>query len=149
MTPLPSASLTVKPTWMTDAGRRETRRDRSLAYLAERTGTYEYRCLRYAAAWNRLEQLGLAAHDLIVDVGAGMCDLDRYGRTVRAWDGRYLPVDGAIDGTDLNTWHPTFEADFYVALELIEQLEARGYEVRALPLFGKECDTLLAWRAST
>lgn len=168
------------------------RRARCLAYLGERTGTYEWRCLRYAAAYDRLQTLGLAHGDLIVDVGAGMCDFDRYLRTVQAWDGRYLPVDGAIDGTDLNVWRPHFDADFFVALELIEhlrdparllfqlerhaakgvivttpnpevvdvlaidrthvtpvgadELAERGYSVEALRLFGKDADTLIAWK---
>lgn len=111
-----------------------TRRARSLSYLHERTGTYEWRCLRYAAAWDKLEELGLAQHDLVVDVGAGMCELDRYARTVRGFDGRYLPVDGAIDGTDLNVWWPHIEAEFFVALEVIEHLNNPLWLLRQLEL---------------
>ena len=167
-------------------------RNNCLEYLGERTGTYEWRCLRYAAAWDRLLEMGLRSSDLIVDVGAGMCDFDRYARQVRNFDGRILPVDGAIDGTDLNVWTPPYLAEFFVCLELIEHLEDpfdflerlslratrgivlttpnpevvdvlaidrthltpvsgdylmyRGYRVAAVRLFGKDKDTLLAWK---
>lgn len=93
-----------------------------LAYLAQRKGTYEYRCLRYAAVYEILLILGLQPGDLIVDVGAGMCDFDRYIRSVRGFDGRYLPIDGAIQGFDLNTWRPDLRADFYICLETLEHL---------------------------
>lgn len=93
-----------------------------LAYLAQRKGTYEYRCLRYAAVYEILLILGLQSGDLIVDVGAGMCDFDRYIRSVRGFDGRYLPIDGAIQGFDLNTWRPSLRADFYICLETLEHL---------------------------
>lgn len=98
-----------------------TRKD-WLDYLNERKGTYEYRTIRYAAVADVLESLGLRSGDMVVDVGAGMCDFDRYLRTVRAFDGRYLPVDGAIDGTDLNTYRPNVVSEFYTAIETIEHL---------------------------
>lgn len=95
---------------------------RWLGYLGERTGTYEYRTLRYAAVADVLENLGLAVGDMVVDVGAGMCDFDRYLRTTRNFDGRYVPVDGAIDGVDLNEYQPHIQSEFYTAIETLEHL---------------------------
>jgi hypothetical protein len=97
-------------------------REKWLGYLSERDGTYEYRTLRYAAVYDKLLELGLKTGDMIVDVGAGMCDFDRYIRTARGFDGRYVPVDGAIDGVDLNVWVPPISSQFFVAIELLEHL---------------------------
>lgn len=99
-------------------------REKWLNYLSERDGTYEYRTLRYAAVYDKLLELGLKPGDMIVDVGAGMCDFDRYIRTARGFDGRYVPVDGAIDGVDLNDWKPAISSQFFVAIELLEHLRS-------------------------
>lgn len=102
-----------------------TKRDLWLDYLTERTGTYEYRTRRYSAVADRLELLGLADGDLVVDVGAGMCEFGRYLYRDRGWSGRYLPVDGAITGINLDTLVLAgFTADFFVAIEILEHLRA-------------------------
>lgn len=103
----------------------EAARQRWLDYLAERTGTYHLRARRYAhvAVW--LDQLGLCDGDLILDVGAGYCEFGKY-LYGSGWTGRYLPVDGAIDGTDLDRWTPAASADFIVAIETVEHLENPG-----------------------
>ena len=100
---------------------RTENRARWEAYLAERTGTYEYRTRRYAAVADEMELLGFADGDLVVDVGAGMCEFDRYMRE-RGMHPRYVPVDGCIDGTDLNLWRPSLAFDFFVAIETIEHI---------------------------
>lgn len=110
----------------------EGRRDGWLGYLRSRRGTYEWRCLRYAAVADALERLGLDRGDLIVDCGAGMCDFDRYLRQARNFDGRYLPVDAAIDGVDLNSYQPKVPAEFFVAIETIEHLRDPGRLIRHL-----------------
>lgn len=97
-------------------------------YLRSRTGSYQFRCIRYAAVADLLIRNHLGDDDLIVDVGAGWCEFDHYLRTSLGWRGRYLPVDGSIDGTDLEDWQPEFNAAFFVALEVLEHLE-RPYEL--------------------
>jgi len=101
---------------------KKTRRVDALAYLGERTGSIEYRFLRYAAVADELERMGLDNKQLLVDVGAGTCDLDFYMRAVRGWKGRYLPVDASIDGVDLHHWVPSMPIDFAVAIEVLEHL---------------------------
>jgi hypothetical protein len=91
-------------------------------YLDQRSGTFEFRCIRYEAVTDRLLALGLEDGDLIVDVGAGRCEFDHYLRTRRGLHVRYVPVDGSIDGTDLEKWIPPFASDFFVAIELLEHL---------------------------
>lgn len=98
------------------------RRESALAYLAERTGTMEYRFIRYSAVADALYARGLSDTSLLVDLGAGTCDFDFYLRTVRGWKGRYLPVDASIDGTDLDRWTPLASYDYAVAIELLEHL---------------------------
>jgi hypothetical protein len=65
---------------------------------------------------------GLDNSMTVVDVGAGMTEFDYTLRAEYGWRGRYIPVDGGIDGTDLNVWIPPREAHFFVALELVEHL---------------------------
>jgi hypothetical protein len=99
------------------------RRQAALDYLAERTGTLEYRFLRYAAVADELFARGLDDDSLLADLGAGRCDFDFYLRAVRGWKGRYLPVDASIDGVNLDDgWHPRVGVDFAVAIELLEHL---------------------------
>lgn len=99
------------------------RRQAALDYLAERTGTLEYRFIRYGAVADELFARGLDDGSLLADLGAGRCDFDFYLRAVRGWKGRYLPVDASIDGVDLDEgWCPRVGVDFAVAIELLEHL---------------------------
>lgn len=99
------------------------RRQEALDYLGERTGTIEYRFIRYAAVADELYARGFGDSSILVDLGAGTCEFDFYLRTVRGWKGRYLPVDAAIDGTDFeNGWKPMVDFEYVVAIELLEHL---------------------------
>lgn len=101
----------------------EMRRQEALDYLGERTGTLEYRFIRYAAVADELFARGMTDASILADLGAGQCDFDFYLRTVRGWKGRYLPVDASIDGTDFEEgWRPRIHFDFVVAIELLEHL---------------------------
>lgn len=93
-------------------------------YLAETPtyGGYHDRVPEYRRVAHLLAVAGLEQDDLIVDVGAGTCDLDHYLRTEIGWRGKYLPYDGAVQGIDLNVWEPTVFADFYVSVETLEHL---------------------------
>lgn len=95
-----------------------------LRYLDERTGRLEYRFIRYGAVADELYALGFTDRSILCDVGAGAGDFDFYLRAVRGFKGRYLPIDGAIDGVELNTWAPHVSYDFITALEIIEHLQA-------------------------
>lgn len=88
-------------------------------YLGERTGTYHFRCRRYAAVWRMMHRL--YDDQLVYDVGAGMCEFGRYLYQL-GWSGQYVPVDGSIDGTDLEHWMPPARVDWFVAIEVIEHL---------------------------
>ena len=92
------------------------------SYLDDRTGKYEFRAVRYRAAADWLTASGLTHDMTIVDVGAGMTELDYCLRAEYGWRGRYIPVDGGIDGVNLNYWTPPRDAHFFVALEIIEHL---------------------------
>jgi len=101
-------------------------------YLASRTGRYEWRCARYAAALERMESTrGLTDAHTVVDVGAGWTELDAYLRTVGRWRGRYFPVDGGLDGVDLNVWTPPRRVEWVVALEIVEHLYQPARLIRA------------------
>jgi hypothetical protein len=91
-------------------------------YLDERTGKYEYRAIRYRAAIEWMYANGLDDSMTVVDVGAGMTEFDYCLRAEFGFRGRYIPVDGGIDGTNLNRWTPPRDAHFFVALELVEHL---------------------------
>jgi hypothetical protein len=65
---------------------------------------------------------GLDDSMTVFDIGAGMTEFDYCLRSEYDWRGRYIPVDGGIDGTDLNNWKPPREAHWFVALELLEHL---------------------------
>lgn len=99
-------------------------------YLDARTGKYEWRARRYRSAIQIMRGPAARArgHQLqdshtIVDVGAGWTELDYCLRAEYGWRGRYVPVDGGVDGTDLNDWVPPRRAEFFVALEIIEHLD--------------------------
>lgn len=90
-------------------------------------GTYLERTPEYEVVTTMLSTLGLKDDDLIVDVGAGSCDMDHYLRTAAGWRGKYLPIDGATHGIDFNVKHPyeylpSSKADFYVCIETLEHL---------------------------
>lgn len=91
-------------------------------YMNEREGKYEYRAIRYRAAIDWMIANGLDDTMTVVDVGAGMTEFDYCLRAEYGFRGRYIPVDGGIDGTDLNVWTPPRQAHFFVALELVEHL---------------------------
>ena len=109
---------------------------RADAYLDARTGCYEWRCVRYDAALEAMHAAGLDDSCTVFDVGAGMGEFgvrmhtgtsvpyeDLPHRKPLPWvRSRYVPVDAAIDGTDLNSWRPPRDAEFFVALELLEHL---------------------------
>lgn len=91
-------------------------------YLDERSGKYEYRAVRYRAAIDWMIAMGLDDSMTVMDVGAGMTEFDYTLRAEYGFRGRYIPVDGGIDGTDLNHWMPARASHFIVALELMEHL---------------------------
>lgn len=90
-------------------------------YLSSRVSDYEFRCIRFRAVYDEMVKMGLADGDTVYDLGAGRCDFDKFLRE-QGWAGQYVPVDGSIDGTDLQTWMPPGYADFFVAIEVIEHL---------------------------
>jgi hypothetical protein len=51
-----------------------------------------------------------------------MTEFDYCLRREYDWRGRYIPIDGGIDGTNLNSWIPPRDGHWFVALELIEHL---------------------------
>lgn len=100
-------------------------------YMDDRTGKYEYRAIRYRAAAQEMFRHGLDNTMTVVDVGAGMTEFAYTLMNEFNWRGRYIPVDGAVDGTDLNNWVPRRRAHWFVALEILEHLD-RPYEVASL-----------------
>lgn len=91
-------------------------------YLAERTGKYEYRAIRYRATADAMFRNGLTDADTVFDIGAGWTEFDYCLRKEYDWRGRYIPIDGGIDGTDLEVWTPPRHAEWFVALEIAEHL---------------------------
>lgn len=91
------------------------------AYLDARTGTYEFRCRRYDAVIDRLEAMGMRRADTVLDLGAGRMEFGQRLRE-RGYLGFYIPVDGSIDGTDLNAWEPPDHVDWAVSIETIEHV---------------------------
>lgn len=91
-------------------------------YMESRTGKYEWRAVRYRAAIDWMIANGLRDGMTVFDIGAGMtefafCMMNEYKLNVR-----YIPIDGGIDGTNLEEWTPSRDGHFFVALELIEHL---------------------------
>jgi hypothetical protein len=101
----------------------EERFNQAEAYLRSRTGTYAWRCVRYNKVYDLMRWMRLTNDDLIIDVGAGYGDFDFFLRYEKHFTGRYLPVDAALDGTNLNTWKPRVKASFIVSLETLEHLK--------------------------
>jgi hypothetical protein len=92
-------------------------------YLASRTGRYEWRSIRYHKALDWLKAAGLHDCHTLFDVGAGWTEFDYALRTYGGSKCRYIPVDGGIDGTNLELWTPPRMADWFVCLEVLEHLE--------------------------
>jgi hypothetical protein len=93
----------------------------------ESYGTFEQRSPEYQMVTGFLKGLGLADDDLVVDVGAGSCDMDHFLRTQGGWRGKYLPIDGATYGIDFNNlfphqYLPEAAADWYVCIETLEHV---------------------------
>lgn len=91
-------------------------------YAAERTGKLEWRAIRYRRAIDAMIENGLEDGQTIFDVGAGMTEFIKILHRDYDYNVRYIPVDGGIDGTDLNHWYPPRNAHWFVALELFEHL---------------------------
>lgn len=111
----------------------DTLYDRCNTYLDQRIGTYEFRKIRYTSVVQKMSRMGLRDDHLVVDVGAGRCELNHllhelYFRV------RYLPVDGSLDGTDLETWQPPLRADFFAAIEILEHIHHPQRLMRELML---------------
>lgn len=102
------------------------------SYLNNRTGKYAWRRVRYLRALTAMQAVGLDHSHTVLDVGAGFTELDYCLRADGQWRGRYVPVDGSIDGTDLDQWTPPRDADFFVALELLEHLHNPARLVAAM-----------------
>lgn len=102
------------------------------AYLGSRTGKYEWRAQRYRAALDAITENGLTDDDTLFDIGAGWTEFDYCLRAEYNSRCRYIPVDGAIDGTDLQEWTPPRKAEWFVALELLEHLDYPGYLIERM-----------------
>jgi hypothetical protein len=105
------------------AAARQTNQARIVAcdqYLIARVGRYKWRRTRYRKAAGRLRERSLANNDTLIDVAAGWTEFDYCLRQELDWRGRYIPVDGGIDGTDLDLWVPARHAEWFVALEILE-----------------------------
>lgn len=104
----------------------DTSRQMWVNYLDSSTtyGTYANRMPEYMMVARELKMLGLQDDDVVLDVGAGSCDMDHYLRIECNWRGKYIPVDGLLDGTDLNVWTPSpgLLVDWVVCIETIEHV---------------------------
>lgn len=108
-------------------------------YLGERTGKYEWRAVRYVAAGDMMRHTrGLDDSDTVADIGAGMTEFDYCLRTTFDWRGRYFPVDGGLDGTNLNDWTPPREVDWFVALEILEHLDKWRMALRKMQMYARK-----------
>lgn len=122
---------------------RRARIEAADAYLAARTGCYEWRCQRYDAALAAIYTVGLDDDCTVLDVGSGWGEFGvRLHTGTTGWEAvcdsgallpgdsgflppsraRYVPVDAGNDGTDLETWFPPRRVDFVVALEVVEHV---------------------------
>lgn len=91
-------------------------------YLTTRSGRYERRLPRFRALSDVLLSHGMTNEHTLVDVGAGWTEFDFHLRTDHGWLGRYLPIDGGLDATDLNVWTPAHAYDYMVATEVVEHV---------------------------
>src|ERR1041385_2475220 len=90
-------------------------------YIESRKSCFEFRAIRYEAVREMLCTFGLNDSHTIIDIGAGDGEFGKYLRNC-GFKGKYIPVDGMLDGTDLNYWTPSQQAEFFVAIEVIEHL---------------------------
>ncbi|AZM48764.1 hypothetical protein DMB38_25970 [Streptomyces sp. WAC 06738] len=97
--------------------------DHCTAYNSEGRRPYDERKARYQVAAEQLHRSGLNNEDTLMDLGAGGTELDYCLRREHDWRGRYVPVDGWIDGTDLETWTPARPPAWFAALEIVEHLQ--------------------------
>ncbi|MGV9557565.1 phosphopantetheine-binding protein [Streptomyces sp. NPDC003401] len=92
-------------------------------YLRGHASAHFERAARFRAASEHLRASGLDDRDLLVDLGAGLTELDYTLRAEYGWRGRYVPLDAWVDGTfDLTTWRPARPVGWYAALEVLEHL---------------------------
>lgn len=91
---------------------------------SETYGTYFNRRPEYMMVARELFMMGIQDDESVLDVGAGSCDMDQYLRTECDWRGKYIPIDGVIDGVDLNSWVPQkgLQVDWVVCIETIEHV---------------------------
>ncbi|WP_163010753.1 acyl carrier protein [Streptomyces dangxiongensis] len=92
-------------------------------YLGGHTSLHFERAARFRAASERLRASALDDSDILVDLGAGLTELDYVLRAEYGWRGRYVAMDVWVDGTfDLDTWRPARPVGWYAALEVLEHL---------------------------
>ena len=92
-------------------------------YIATRKGNYAQRSVRYIKALRTMQLYGLNNDDTVCDVGAGATEFDICLRISGLWMGRYWPVDGGLDGVDLEEWKSPQKAEWFVALEVLEHMK--------------------------
>lgn len=92
-------------------------------YQNSRQSPYWLRCIRYQAVADKLIELGLQPNDSVYDIGAGKQEFGPFLKAYAHWNGLYIPVDGLLDGTNLDFWSAPFPAEFAVAIEVLEHLQ--------------------------
>lgn len=92
-------------------------------YLRGHASVFFERANRFMACGDRLRHHGLADRDILVDLGAGLTELDYHLRVSYGWRGRYVPVDAWVDGIDLMRWTPPRPVQWLAALEVLEHLD--------------------------
>lgn len=120
----------MRRTEIIDTRTQESTLETCRAYIGARKSCFEFRAIRYEAVADMLFVLGLTNNDTVVDVGAGDGEFGVYLRG-RGFTGQYTPVDGMLDGTNLNYWTPE-PAEFFVSIEVIEHLEVPEKLLRIL-----------------
>ena len=115
-------------------------KERCRQYVQSRKSTYEFRCQRYRAVAQRLLLLKLSRSDSILDLGAGRAEFGHYLQQQYNWNGTYYPIDGSIDGTDLNSWIPaaSFNTEYSIGIEILEHLANPARLMAILPAVSKK-----------
>lgn len=101
-------------------------------YLFAPRDSYTRRKPRFDITAQRLRENGLHPHDIVVDVGAGTCELARFLYAEGGFFGRYVPVDAWLDGVDLDDWEPPRRFEWFTALEIVEHLHDPKRLLKAL-----------------